>query len=261
MGDVTGKVAIVTGSGRGIGKAMALTYGGAGAKVVVASRSRGTVDSVAAEIQAAGGTAIGVTCDVSQRDQVFAMVDEAVRAFGTVDILVNAAQSFGPADKPTTGASLQPLEDFDEADWEHTYTTGLMGSLWGMKAVFPHMKAHGGKIINFSSTAGLASNPGTAAYNMTKEAVRSLSRTAAREWGKYGINVNVINPLVMTDALADYGKHNPELLAATEARTALGRIGDPVRVAGPLAIFLGSSESDYITGMTFQLNGGQFITP
>src|SRR5581483_6037095 len=125
-------------------------------------------------------------------DQVYSMVEQAVQAFGGVDILVNAAQGFGTERNPVATTVLQPLETFDEEEWEYTYRTGLLGTLWAMKATFPHMKDRGGKIINFSSTAGLASNPGSAAYNMTKEAVRSLTRTAAREWGKYKININAI---------------------------------------------------------------------
>jgi NAD(P)-dependent dehydrogenase (short-subunit alcohol dehydrogenase family) len=111
-----------------------------------------------------------------------------------------------------------------------------------MKAVFPWMKDRGGKIINFGSSLGQIGGEGTAAYNATKEAIRALSRTAAREWGKYKINVNVINPAVVTDAML--------------GQVPLRRWGDPVKDAGGLAVFLASSDADYLTGMTFQLDGG-----
>jgi NAD(P)-dependent dehydrogenase (short-subunit alcohol dehydrogenase family) len=259
MGEVAGKVAIVTGAGRGIGRGIAITYGRAGANVVVASRTGSTVEAVVEEITRGGGHAHGVICDVGHREQIFAMVAEAERIFGPADILVNNAQSFGPADKPSSTWIQQPLETFDEDDWEHTYRTGLLSTLWGMKAVFPHMKDRGGKIINLCSPAGQVGMAGSAAYNVTKEGVRALTRTAAREWGVHRINVNVISPSVRTDGLDRYEKQNPEFIKATLQNVPLGRFGDPIKDVGPLAIFLGSSDSDFITGMTFMLDGGLFM--
>jgi len=261
MADVAGKVAIVTGAGRGIGRGIALTYGRAGAKVVVASRTRASVDGVVGEIVGDGGTAIGVTCDVGQREQVFDTVSRAVDEFGAVDILVNNAQAFGPAARPSSTWILQPLETFDEDDWEHTYRTGLLATLWGMKAAFPHMKERGGKIINMSSMAGQVGMAGSAAYNATKEGIRGLTRTAAREWGKYRINVNVVSPSVRTDGLEKFERENPEFIKAALQNVPLGRFGDPIKDVGPLALFLGSSDSDFITGMTFMPDGGLFMYP
>ena len=180
----------------------------------------------------------------------------AVDAFGAVDILVNNAQGFGKASQPTSTPELTPLEDFDEDEWEYTFRTGALATLWGMKAVFPSMKDRGGKIINFGSSLGQIGGEGTAAYNATKEAIRALSRTAAREWGKYKINVNVINPAVMTDAMLGYLNAHPEQAEALLALVPLHRWGDAVKDAGGLAVFLASSDADYLTGMTFQLDGG-----
>jgi 2-hydroxycyclohexanecarboxyl-CoA dehydrogenase len=261
MAGISGKVAIVTGAGRGIGRGIAVAYGEAGAKVVVASRTKSTVDRVSAEIEAAGGIALGVPCDVGQRDQVFYVVERAVEVFGSVDILVNAAQSFGPAKNPVGMAVLQPLETFDEDDWEHTFRTGLLATLWGMKAVFPHMKNCGGKIINFSSMWGQLGNAGSAAYNATKEGVRALTRTAAREWGQHKINVNTISPAIQTDAMNLWKESNPQGAEAALASIPMRRFGEPVRDAGALAVFLGSSDSDFLTGMTFMLDGGMLMYP
>jgi NAD(P)-dependent dehydrogenase (short-subunit alcohol dehydrogenase family) len=255
------KVAVVTGAGRGIGRGIALAYAAAGAKVVVSSRSQGSIDDTVEEIRRTGGTAIGTACNVGDRAQVFAMVAAAADALGPPDILVNNAQGFGTAQNPSNVARLQPLEIFDEDDWDHTYRTGLMGTLWGMKAVFPHMKDRGGKIINFGSMWGQVGNAGSAAYNCTKEGIRALTRTAAREWGPHGINVNVINPSVRTDALNELDAERPEIIEQALKTVPLGRFGDPVRDAGGLAIFLASSASDYLTGMTFMLDGGLYMTP
>ena len=261
MGDISGKVAIVTGAGRGIGRAIALTYGTAGAKVVVASRSRSTVDAVAAEIERDGGTAHGLTCDVGQRDQVFAMVDEAAKKFGTVDILVNNAQSFGPSKKPHGTLNLQPLETFDEDEWENTYRTGLLSTLWSMKAAFPYLKEKGGKIINFGSSVGQLGMAGGAAYAATKEGVRALTRVAAREWGKYKITANVIVPSLRTDSMEEFLEKNPDMAEVIVKEIPVGRMGDPIKDVGPMALYLGSSDTDFVSGMTFMLNGGRYMFP
>jgi NAD(P)-dependent dehydrogenase (short-subunit alcohol dehydrogenase family) len=256
MKRLEGKVAIVTGAGRGIGRGIAIAYAREGANVVVASRTESTVDSTVTEIQAEGGTAFGIACDVGRRDDMFAVVAKTVTAFATVDILVNNAQGFGTERRPTPTPLPTPLEDFDEEEWEYTFRTGALATLWGMKAVFPWMKDRGGKIINFGSYLGQIGGEGTAAYNATKEAIRALSRTAAREWGKYKINVNVINPAVMTGALTGYLGAHPDQAEPLLAQIPLHRWGDPVKDAGGLAIFLASSDADYLTGMTFQLDGG-----
>jgi 2-hydroxycyclohexanecarboxyl-CoA dehydrogenase len=257
MKQLQDKVAIVTGAGRGIGRAIALAYGAEGAKVAVVSRTPSTVDEVAGEIRAAGGTAIGIPCDVGRRDQVFAAVARTVGEFGTVHILVNNAQGFGTEADPQPSTVYVACEDTDEDEWEYTFRTGATASLWFMKAAFPHMKAQNyGKIINFASSSGQTGFPGNTCYNVTKEAIRALSRTAANEWGQYGINVNVINPALETRAFEKWKKARPEFVQALVEKIPMRRLGDPLRDGGPLAVFLASPGSDYITGSTFMLEGG-----
>jgi NAD(P)-dependent dehydrogenase (short-subunit alcohol dehydrogenase family) len=256
------KVAIVTGAGRGIGRAIALAYGAQGAKVVVASRTAATVERVAGEIAAAGGTAIGVACDVGHRDQVMACVDRAVEAFGTVHILVNNAQGFGTEADPQPSTVFVACEDTDEDEWEYTFRTGATASLWFMKACFPHMKKQGwGKVINFASSSGQMGFEGNTCYNATKEAIRALSRTAAREWGQYGINVNIINPALETRAFDKWKEARPEFVQALKDQIPMRRLGDPEQDAGPIAVFLASHGSDYITGQTIMLEGGMHTLP
>jgi 2-hydroxycyclohexanecarboxyl-CoA dehydrogenase len=258
---LNGKVAIVTGAGRGIGRGIAKAFAAEGATVFVASRSPGAVEIVVAEIKADGGAAHGVAVDVGDRAAVYAMVARAADAFGAIDVLVNNAQGFGTSSNPASAPVLQPLESFDEDEWEHTFRTGVQATLWGMKAVFPYMRNRGGKIINFASEFGIVGFAGSAAYNSNKEAIRGLSRTAAREWGQYGINVNVITPMMRTHAMESYEREDPGSMDAIRLQIPLRRFGDPQRDAGPVAAFLASAESDYLTGMNVMLDGGHCMFP
>lgn len=260
MGDLDGKVAIVTGSGRGIGKAIAEAYAGVGAKVVLASRTAATVEAVADGIRANGGTAIAIPCDVGDREQIFAMVKRGAEEFGPIDILVNNAQGFGTQASPELSTTFIGVEDTQTDMIEYMFRTGALATLWGMQAVFPYMKARNyGKIINFSSTSGLLGTTGNTSYNMVKESVRALSRTAANEWGQFGINVNIISPTLRTDAFEAWEEARPEFVKKLRESLPMRRLGDPVRDGGPLAIFLAGSGSDFMTGQTFMLNGGKVM--
>lgn len=259
-GRLEGKVAIVTGATRGIGRGIAEEFVAEGAKVVIASRTAKSVDEVAAELSKGGGQAIGIACDMGDSDAVRAMVVEAARKLGSVDILVNNAQGFGTRDKPSGANPPTAIEDYTADQWDWVYNTGFTGTLVAMQAALPYMKKAGkGSIINFGSGRGTIATPFTAAYNVTKEAVRTLSRTAANEWGKYGIRTNVINPVIATDAyFADVP--TPEARAAFEQTIPTGFIGVPKDV-GRLAVFLASDEARYINGQTIQADGGYASFP
>jgi len=259
-GQMDGSVAIVTGSGRGIGKAIARAYAREGAAVVLASRTLARVEEVAEQIRGEGGTALPIACDVSDRAQIFAMVERTVAELGTVHVLVNNAQGFGTADAPATSTVYAGVEDVDVAFVEYSFRTGAVASLWAMQAVFPSMKAQGwGKIVNFSSTSGLLGTTGNTPYNMNKEAVRALTRTAANEWGQHGINVNIISPTLRTDAFEAWEVDRPEFVKKLRESLPMRRLGEPDRDAGPLAVFLATHASDYMTGQTFMLNGGKVM--
>ncbi len=256
------RVAIVTGSGRGIGRGIAVEYAREGAKVVVASRSQGSIDGTLAEIAALGGTAIGVTCDVGRHDDVLRTVARTVERFGGIDILVNNAQSFGTPEAPEGSCGTTPLEDYRDAEWDFTLLTGPTASFRFMKAAFPYLKASGqGRVINFGSSNGQRGAAGTVAYNAAKEAIRALTRTAANEWGRYGITCNVINPGIETDAYRDYMQKHPELQSDATPRNPMRRMGDAYADGGRVAVFLAGPDASYLTGMTFMVNGGGFMYP
>jgi NAD(P)-dependent dehydrogenase (short-subunit alcohol dehydrogenase family) len=259
MGKLHNKVALVTGAGRGIGRAIALAYAREGASVAVASRTESPVARVVSEIEGAGGTAVGVTVDVGDRDAVYDMVATTVELFGTVDILVNNAQAFGTPQRPEASPGYIPLEDFPEEVWDHTFQTGLKATLYGMQAVFPHMRDRGGKIINLGSGNGQTAMRGTAAYNANKEAIATLTRTAAKEWGRYSICVNLIVPNMLTESAEAFFAARPGIEQKLVSQIPLRRFGDLDRDIGPVAAFLASSDSDYITGHTINVDGGQVM--
>jgi NAD(P)-dependent dehydrogenase (short-subunit alcohol dehydrogenase family) len=248
MGRLDGKVAIVTGAGQGIGRGIAVVLAREGAQVVVAEikehRGRRTAD----EIAAAGGDALALVVDVSQRDQVGRMVADTVRRYGTVDVLVNNAQAMH-ARTPVVELTSEQVDVF--------WISGLKGTLWGMQAVYPIMKAKGsGRIINFVSSAGLRGEPGLADYNATKEGIRALTKTAAREWGRDGITVNCIAPGALSKRGQEFITRDPEEFARRNAQKAIPRLGDPETDIAPVAVFLASEESRFVTGQTMFADGG-----
>lgn len=191
MTRLSGKVAIVTGAGRGIGRATAKIFAVQGAKVAVVSRTAENVDQVVSDIQSAGGVALGIVCDIADPDQITAAVDKVMAAFGRIDILVNNA--FDPS------VVFSSVIELSAEQLQRNFEMGPIAYLRTMQACYPHLKASGeGRVINFASLAGVIGMQGYAPYNMAKEAVRALTRSAAREWGADKITVNNVMPAADT---------------------------------------------------------------
>jgi NAD(P)-dependent dehydrogenase (short-subunit alcohol dehydrogenase family) len=242
-----GKVAIVTGAGQGIGEAIAVGYAREGAKVVLTGRTVSKVEEVAAKIAAEGGEAVALGTLAGVLADAEKTVGEAISRWGRVDTLVNNAHTF---------TDYLPIEDPKMLDnLKIDMESAFYGSVQLMQLCFPHMRDQGsGSIINMGSSYGLRCEPGFLAYAASKEAIRALTRTAAREWGKLGIRVNTILPSALTPKSIWYMKetntYDYEL-----AKVAIGRFGTPEDIA-PTAIFLASDESNFVTGQTLGVEGG-----
>ncbi len=249
--DMTGRVAIVTGSSRGIGQAIAEEFADHGAKVVITSRKLEDCRAVANGINAKHpDAAIAVTSSLSSKDSLQALVDEARKAFGKVDVLVcNAASN------PHYG----PMGTITDEMFRNTLDHNIIAQHWLIQMVAPEMRARkSGSIILISSVGGLRGAVNLGVYAITKAADIQMTRNLAREFGSDNVRVNAIAPgLVKTD-FARALWENPEVLKASTASACLGRIGEPHEIAGA-AVFLASEASSFMTGQTISLDGGVIV--
>ena len=247
-GPLDGRVAIVTGGGRGVGRGIALALAGAGAAVVVCGRTAEPLDETVQDIGARGGRAAAIVADVTIPDDVDAGIALACERFGGVDILVNNATLV------PHGSLLDISEELVDAAW----AAGPVAAWRFMVRCHPYMKARGGgAIVNVSSGAAITPNvPERGTYAAIKAALGAYSRAAAMEWAADGIRVNAIMPVALTDAFAAFLEHEPDAGAAVVAAIPLGRIGDPERDIGRAVVFLCSDDAAYLTGATLPLDGG-----
>jgi NAD(P)-dependent dehydrogenase (short-subunit alcohol dehydrogenase family) len=245
-GRLAGRVAVVTGGGDGIGAGIVRRFAAEGARVVVAEIDEAKGAAVAEEV---GGLFLPV--DVTEREQVEGMVATTVERFGSIDVLVNNAWG---------GAAMGRVENKTDEQVQRGFAMGYWGPFWAMRAAFGHMSAAGwGRVVNMCSLNGVNAHMGTLEYNSAKEALRTLSRTAAREWAPTGVTVNVIAPGARSAAFERVAAANPEIAAAADSANPMGRMGDPYDDIAPVAVFLASDESRYVTGNTLFVDGGSHI--
>ena len=244
--DLAGKVAMVTGGNGGIGRGMAVALAGAGARIAVAARDAAkTADTVAA-ITAAGGTALGVACDVNDRASVGEAVAAAVRELGGLDILVNNAGV----------ARIASPEKLAEEDWDAVVDTNLKAVMFTSQAAFPAMKeAGGGKVINVGSEYSIFGSNRNVAYAASKGGVVQLTKSLASSWARFNIQVNAVLPGVIETDIWGGSLGQSEFALRMAKRTPAGRNGLPEDLAG-VTIFLAGRGSDYVTGTAIPVDGG-----
>jgi NAD(P)-dependent dehydrogenase (short-subunit alcohol dehydrogenase family) len=244
---LTGKTAIVTGGGGGIGRRVAIAFSEFGAKLIIADIDQKTADLVVSEIKAKGGEAIAIRMDVTNPDEVYEMVNAAVNAFGRVDILFNNA-----------GISIRgPAESFSLDEWNKVIAVNLTGMFICAQGVGKLMiKQGGGKIINTASVSAKLGHPGNLAYAAAKHGVVGMTKVMAVEWGKYGVSVNCIGPGVIKTPMTMKAFSDPEQYQELARRVPLGRLGEPDDIIGAV-VFLASEASNYVTGQTIFIEGGR----
>lgn len=245
--DLTGRVALVTAAGRGLGRAIALELARAGADVALGLRDRDHEGGLVAEIEALGRHAVALQMDVVDLAQSRAAVDEAIAALGALDVFVNNAG----------GSIVEPAIDVSEEDFDAVWSLNTRSTFFLAQYAARGMRVSGGgSIVNMASQAGLVALPGEASYCTAKAAVIHLTKCFAVEWGQYGIRVNAVAPtFIETDGTAP-ALSDPEFRADTVERiAALHRIGVPREVSGAV-VFLASSAASLITGQTLAIDGG-----
>ncbi|KAA8745404.1 SDR family NAD(P)-dependent oxidoreductase [Paenibacillus sp. UASWS1643] len=251
MGKLAGKVAIITGAGGGLGKHIAVRFAEEGALLSLCDINTERLKETTELCKSKGASVFANAFDASDLDQSNEFVSATVEHYQTVDILVNLAIAI---------KTPHSFLDHTRETLDISYQTGLVSTWNFMKLCYPYLKEKGGKVINFGSGSGDQGQEGYAAYAAIKEAIRGLSRVAAREWGPDNINVNVINPGAITDGIQAYldllpeEERDPTKLGFEQ--TSLRRFGAPYEDIAPVALFLASEDSRHITGQTLNVDGG-----
>ena len=247
MGELEGKVAVVTGASKGIGAAIAKGLGAAGAAVVVNyASSREGADRVVAEITGKGGRAVAVQGDVAKAADVLRLFEETRRAFRPVDVLVNNAGVY----------QFDPIESVSESEFHRQFDTNVLGPILAIQQAVKHFGPEGGSVINVSSISSTAAVPTSAVYSATKAALDALTRVLAAELGPRKIRVNTIAPGgVETEGLHRMGIPGSDFEKQMVAQTPLGRLGQPDDIAG-VAVFLASDAARWLTGERIAASGG-----
>jgi 3-oxoacyl-[acyl-carrier protein] reductase len=242
--ELEGKVAIVTGAATGIGKAIALAFGAAGARVVVNHLDTPDLaDAAVDQISREGGEAFAVAADISSRVQFQALVSAAIERFGSWNVLVNNAAI----------ALVKPFREVSEGEFDHSFQVNVKGTFHGCQLALERM-ADGGRIINISSSTTGLMLPGYGVYDATKGAIEAMTHVIAKEFGPRGITVNAVSPGATETESYRTGK-SKEFLASLEAMSAFGRLGRPEEIAAVVA-FLASDRGHWITAQNVRVNGG-----
>ena len=253
MKKLDGNVTIITGGGKGIGFGLATAFAREGSNLVITGRNMERLQQAQAKLEQEWGVKVlPIVADGANEEAVKSAIAKTVETFGKIDTLINNAQ--------VSKAGL-PLIEHTKEDFDIAILSGIYGAFFYMKECFPYLKESKGSIINFASGAGLFGKPGQGSYAAAKEGIRGMSRVAATEWGQYGIRVNVVCPLAMTESLQQWKTEYPELFEKTIKDIPLGRFADPAEDIGRVCVFLASKDASFITGETITLQGGSGLRP
>ncbi len=255
MGKFEGKVVLITGGGKGggIGYGLSTAFAKEGANLVITGRNTKKLDDAKEELERLYGIQVlTMQADGGVEEEVKAVIDGTIKQFGRLDTLINNAQN---------SASGVLLADHTKEDFDRAIYSGLYAVFFYMKHAFPYLKETQGSVINFASGAGLFGKPGQSSYAAAKEGIRGLSRVAATEWGEFGINVNIVCPLVMTDQLVQWKAAYPDVYERTVKDIPMRRFGDAEKDIGRTCVFLASEDAKYITGETITMQGGSGLRP
>ena len=253
MGKLEGKVAIITGGGKGIGFGLAKAFAKEGANLTITGRTMSRLEAAKEKLEAEYGVKVlPITADGADEASVANVVKQTVETFGHIDTVVNNAQ---------VSKSGVMLKDHTKEDFDLAIYSGLYATFFYMRDAYPYLKESKGSVINFASGAGLFGKLGQSSYAAAKEGIRGLSRVAAAEWGPDGGRVNVVCPLAMTESLEQWRDAYPDLFAKTIQGIPLGRFADPEKDIGCVCVFLASDDASYVTGETITLQGGSGLRP
>jgi dehydrogenase/reductase SDR family protein 4 len=248
--NLEGKVAIITGSSKGIGKAIAKGLAENGAQVVISSRSQEACDVVVAELKKEGLSAIGIACHIGKDDQRKQLISKTIAAFGRIDILVNNA---------ATNPVYSPIEEIDPVIFDKIMEINVKAPWALSNLVLPHLQANkNGSIINIASVEALTPGYGLGVYSTSKAAILMLTKNQAKEWGTYGIKVNAICPGLIKTKFSAALWQNEKMLHKLEKSIPSGRMGKPEEMVG-LACLLASNAGNYMTGGVYTADGGYMI--
>ena len=242
-------VIVITGGAGGIGSGMAKAMVKEGAIVTIVDLNEETGKAMEKELQQFSPKSMFLQANLMDRANLPKIIDTVVENYGKIDVLINNAH----ASKQVT------LEETTQADLDLSFGTGFYPTFYLMQAALPHLKESRGNVINFASGAGLTGHETQGAYAAAKEAIRAISRVAANEWGRFGINVNIISPLANSPGVQAWAKAQPEYYEEVKNKIPLGRFGDVEEDIGRVAVFLASEDSQYITGQTIMVDGGSVM--
>ncbi|ALX49482.1 SDR family NAD(P)-dependent oxidoreductase [Lentibacillus amyloliquefaciens] len=239
------KVVVITGGAGGIGSGMARAVAKEGAKVAIVDVNDQNGVKVEVELKEISD-AVFMNMDISNPDNARVIKEKVLETFGRIDVLINNAHVSKQASFAETTQDMLDL----------SFNTGFYPTFYLMKACFDELKKTKGSVINFASGAGLEGQINQTSYAAAKEAIRGISRTAANEWGKDGINVNLISPIALTEGVKGWRQNFPNQYEEMVDKIPLGRLGDPEEDIGRVAVFLASDDSKYMTGQTLMVDGG-----